>query len=591
MLPENSLVEVESTRVRRLLKKLLDKIADLETETATGSDTPKQHEHQRLTRRPKACTRDSSASKPPAHPFGHLLLKQQSRPLRYTYKRRRCQSAGSDSDTLDSKHPPPRSASLESLSDSEAALGQDPAQWLTTPRKRHRRGSSTSIRSFEAKGSASVGTRSQSFSSRLETMVVPADSSTNQFKAMYLLSHLVSLGETLWLGGATDDQKSQVRVLPLRVTASFRLGEAIGRSDGCDDFEYIDEIYDSIPPTLVRFVLWQHAVTMCYLRIPLYADTISEALWQVGAFVQQKWLVLSRLADLAQNSALLEPASIAPLHLRAIDIGIEGQFVTSMLQFLAADSADNLASDNNRLLWMQFVSATTKGSTESGEVHSDDIIHTSIKTTTSAGTDLDGSTSQRYAKWVARISNTTQSIRILRAALVQVLAILSPQSICQSPCASAADALKSIFTIVLSKLSNSYTMPDNERHELIACLWSYLSAFANVTGVEPTLLKPIALQKSKSDSWQAIVDTCLLHQTHLTLLLLCHYRLQLSANSTSTDQTVPLVSMAKHLISWLCDDKHHASLKSKENTGYVLNKRSTLVARFDGLLEKVQKAQ
>ncbi|KAJ2501093.1 hypothetical protein GGH96_002224 [Coemansia sp. RSA 1972] len=421
MLPEISLVEVEPTRVRRLLKKLLDKIADLETETAAGSDTPKQHEHQRLTRRPKACTRDSSANKPPAHPFGHLLLKQQSRPLRYTYKRRRCQSAGSDSDCLDSKHPPSRSASLESLSDSEAALGQDPAQWLTTPRKRHRRGSST-IRSLEAKGLASVGTRSQSFSSRLETMVVPADSSTNQFKAMYLLSHLVSLGETLWLGGATDDQKSQVRVLPLRVTASFRLGEAIGRSDGCDDFEYIDEIYDSIPPMLVRFVLWQHAVTMCYLRIPLYADTISEALWQVGAFVQQKWLVLSRLADLAQNSALLEPASIAPLHLRAIDIGIEELFVTGMLQFLAADSTDNIAPDSNRLLWMQFVSAATKDSTEFGEVYGDDITHTSIKTTTSAGTDLDSSTSLRYAKWVARISNTTQSIRILSAALVQNLA-------------------------------------------------------------------------------------------------------------------------------------------------------------------------
>ncbi|KAJ1747056.1 hypothetical protein LPJ55_004286, partial [Coemansia sp. RSA 990] len=247
MLPENVSAAIEPVRACRLLRKLLDKVAELEDTAAP--DDPKAvailRRQNRTYSRPTTprTKRVSHMIPPPAHPFNHLLAKQSMRQPRYTYKRRRCPASGSDSET------PPmlRSPSLESLSDSETCM--DPALWLTTPRKRQRRGSSASTRSLGSDGS--METRSRSFTSRLETLVVPASSSaTSRFKSMHLLSHLVSLGETLWLGGVSEDPARQMRLLPLKVISAFRLGEAIACSDGSDDLEYVNEMYCSLPPFL-----------------------------------------------------------------------------------------------------------------------------------------------------------------------------------------------------------------------------------------------------------------------------------------------------------------------------------------------------
>ncbi|KAJ1740609.1 hypothetical protein LPJ68_003591, partial [Coemansia sp. RSA 1086] len=247
MLPENVSAAIEPVRACRLLRKLLDKVAELEDTAAP--DDPKAvailRRQNRTYSRPTTprTKRVSHMIPPPAHPFNHLLVKQSMRQPRYTYKRRRCPASGSDSET------PPmlRSPSLESLSDSETCM--DPALWLTTPRKRQRRGSSASTRSLGSDGS--METRSRSFTSRLETLVVPASSpATSRFKSMHLLSHLVSLGETLWLGGVSEDPARQMRLLPLKVISAFRLGEAIACSDGSDDLEYVNEMYCSLPPFL-----------------------------------------------------------------------------------------------------------------------------------------------------------------------------------------------------------------------------------------------------------------------------------------------------------------------------------------------------
>ncbi|KAJ1831366.1 hypothetical protein LPJ63_004335, partial [Coemansia sp. RSA 2711] len=189
MLPEIALVEVEPARVRRLLRKLLDRIADLEEDAAPlpssldnclgaarkhlgGSRKYVADHQQRL-----AGCRGSGAKAPPAHPFEHLLKKRLPRPPRYTYKRRKCNASASSSDIVDGTKPLQRSA-----------------------------------------------------------------------------------------------------MLPLKIKAAFGLGEAIALSDGSDDLDYLDEMYCSLPPLLVRFVLWQHAVSLCHLRIPQYVDTLFESL-------------------------------------------------------------------------------------------------------------------------------------------------------------------------------------------------------------------------------------------------------------------------------------------------------------------------
>ncbi|KAJ2849423.1 hypothetical protein IWW36_002640 [Coemansia brasiliensis] len=407
MLPENVPVAIEPVRACRLLRKLLDKIAELEETTASSDQTTivglqlPSNNYNRTYSRPTTPRRKAVGRTipPPAHPFKHLLVKQSTRQPRYTYKRRRCPASGSDSDSP----PTLRSPSLDSLSDSETSM--DPALWLTTPRKRQRRGSASSTRSLDSDGS--METRSRSFTSRLETLVLPTSSSaTSRFKSMHLLSQLVSLGETLWLGGLSEDPARRMRLLPLKVISAFRLGEAIACSDGSDDLEYANEMYCSLPPFLVRFVLWQHAVSLCYLRIPAYFDTLSEALWQVGAFFQQQRIIEWRLADLACQDKLLDPTYIAPLHLRAVDIGTESLLIQTMLDKIDSHGA----SDSNMLsplLWIQFI--PTKA------------LNPSHAASESVDSNHPKNPPSRYAKWVARISNVAESTRILSKALKQAL--------------------------------------------------------------------------------------------------------------------------------------------------------------------------
>ncbi|KAJ2765843.1 hypothetical protein IWQ56_003939, partial [Coemansia nantahalensis] len=321
MLPEHAEVEVELPQVRRLLRKLLSKIADLEDIVPAGRAAPQR------------CAAGLRGGVPPAHPFATALQQQPRRQPRYTYKRRRHSASDYRSESSDGDEWASSGCEGASSGCEAASSGRDPAHWLTTPRKRTRRRPSGAMPvGLEAGGPESMATRSRSFSSRLETLVVhTGPEPANKFKAMYLLSHMVSLGETLWMCGSTDQTHSAARVLPLKILAAFRVGEAVASDGGDADFDYLDELYGAVPPLLVRFALWQHAVSLCYRRIPAYVDTLSEALWQVGAFAQQRWLIEARLADLEQAGGLAQVASVAPLYLRAIDIGVEPQFVTSML--------------------------------------------------------------------------------------------------------------------------------------------------------------------------------------------------------------------------------------------------------------------
>ncbi|KAJ2819261.1 hypothetical protein GGI24_004842, partial [Coemansia furcata] len=134
MQPEDLLLELEPGRVRRILRKLLGKLGDLEEEVALrpsiyGSKTRRDGETQ------------GTGRIPPAHPFETQLLHNARRQPRYTYKRRRCTSSGNSSEGNDDvtagapvrtrasgAAPLSRSASMGSLSDSDmSSSGQDPA--------------------------------------------------------------------------------------------------------------------------------------------------------------------------------------------------------------------------------------------------------------------------------------------------------------------------------------------------------------------------------------------------------------------------------------------------------------------------------
>ncbi|KAJ2448283.1 hypothetical protein EV183_005514 [Coemansia sp. RSA 2336] len=530
MLPENASVAIEPVRACRLLRKLLDKVAELEDTAAP--DDPKAaaipRRQNRTFSRPTTprTKRVSHMIPPPAHPFNHLLVKQTRRQPRYTYKRRRCPASESDNES------PPilRSPSLESLSDSEACM--DPALWLTTPRKRQRRGSSTSIRSMDSDGS--METRSRSFTSRLETLVVPAHSSaTSRFKSMHLLSYLVSLGETLWLGGVSEDPVRQMRLLPLKVISAFRLGEAIACSDGSDDLEYVNEMYCSLPPFLVRFVLWQHAVSLCYLRIPAYFDTLSEALWQV-----------------------------APLHLRAVDIGTESLLVRDMLKRINTHTE----SDSNAALWLQFIPT---------------------KALNLPNDSSETANTRRYAKWVARISNVAESIRILSTALKQTLSVARSSSVSNSqyprtstmPNASLEmdlmEAIQSICAIIFTKLCYVCTISDNDHFTLVSCLCDCLMAFSKVTKIALHMAKSTdAVPETQSE----LSTLCLTQQIILALLTICQFRRFHTTVAGNVADKERVIDMAKLLIRWMCEKGQQDSVQT--------SKRSSLVARFNAVFEE-----
>ncbi|KAJ2800161.1 hypothetical protein H4R20_004160, partial [Coemansia guatemalensis] len=530
--------------------------------------------------------------------------------------RRKCYSSDNASDSSDAHPRAPmllQPANASSLSDGEAPIaGYDPARWLTTPRKRQRRRvsvSSAAVGSFGTLAAAAMETRSQSFSSRLETLIVHTKpASTNRFKAMYLLSHMVGLGETLWLGSAANTPKNSARVLPLKVTAAFRLGESISQSEGSCDLDYLEQIYDAIPPFLVRFVFWQHAVSLCYLRIPAYAETLSEALWQVGAFAQQQWLIESRLASLEQRGDLLRPACIAPLHLRAVDIGLEPQFISNMLRRLAiADTAHSA----HTALWKQFVpegiampTSDVYAGGAGGFSSSDNLGPTGQSA--SYGSAKESSALSRYAKWAARISNPAQCVRVLGAALEQALlfatrhnpnfvytpaAVLSP-GVCKDVGltwhAAVGEAIGSICSMVYTKLGGSGSMSSSDHCEIISSLQRCLLLFADLTETGMQSSSEDAGATAGPKAQQELTNVCIRCQAQMALLVLRQHRIQASAQPTTTADP-RLVGMAQKLLDHLCNVK---SQGSKENIREACtSRRKALVARFDRMIDKVQGKQ
>ncbi|KAJ2551509.1 hypothetical protein EV175_003664, partial [Coemansia sp. RSA 1933] len=451
MYPEEQPLVLEPGRIHRILRKLLGKVSDLEEEVllrpsvyrnnAVFSRDPRTDgsgEFAESLRSSCGAHYCNKARMPPAHPFQHLIARGARRAPRYTYRRSRMTSL-SESEYTDiedgnvlsagTKRGRPkalsRSSSVGALSDDtqSQSSSQDPALWLTTPRKRLRRRASETGSGCDSSDKGRPGMQPQSFGSRLEKMITsPGTSCANTYKARSLHSHLVGLGELLWLGGPSSSERCAVRVLPLTVLAGFRLGEAVAASDGCSDLEYLDEVYGAMPVFLVRFALWQHIVTLCYLRIPAYADTLSEALWDVGAFHQQQWLIGARLADLDTVGALLKPACVVPLHLRAADIGAEQWFVDALLERLsprglmasceAADAA--MRVKRAHALWREFVLPGALPSDAGNKANSPRVNGSAI-----------GAMPSRFSKWVARISNSAQSVRLLAAALEQALLFLA----------------------------------------------------------------------------------------------------------------------------------------------------------------------
>ncbi|PIA13961.1 hypothetical protein COEREDRAFT_89174 [Coemansia reversa NRRL 1564] len=629
MLPEAADVAVTPAHARRLLRKLLTKIADLEEHDVSSpllhncvSQPPCQgdSDRKRLVQRSASHRNDNgracTSSIPPAHPFKHLMLKPPQRQPRYTYKRRKCYSSDNTSDFSDADSRAPvlsQSSNVSSLSDGEASLaGYNPARWLTTPRKRHRRRISVSTAAVGTLGTSATAmeTRSQSFSSRLETLIVHAKpASTNRFKAMYLLSHMVGLGEALWLGGAANSSATSARVLPLKVTAAFRLGESIARSDSCYDLDYVDQIYDAIPPFLVRFVLWQHAVSLCYLRIPAYAETLSEALWQVGAFAQQQWLIDSRLTDLDLHGDLLRPAFIAPLHLRAVDIGLAPRFISNMLQRLA--TADTMHPTHNAL-WRQFVPEGIPMPTSDAYIGGNREYNSSdntrlIEQCVSNRTVKECSSLSRYSKWVARISNSAQCVRVLSAALEQTLLFVirhnskpaynltavSPIEICKGGGfawhAAVAEAIRSICSIIYTKLGDTERMSASDHREIIDSLQRCLLLFADLTDISMQNSSGNAGAAAGLTIQQELTDLCVQCQAQISLLVLRQYRSQGSIQSSTSIGDPQLVEMAQRLLDRLCNVQR---LRSKENIREACtNRRKALVARFDRMVEKAQGKQ
>ncbi|KAI7827390.1 hypothetical protein BX661DRAFT_183190 [Kickxella alabastrina] len=366
MLPEHISLDLEPGRVRRILRKILGKLSDIEEEVAL---------------RPSVYKTNSGS---------HLLPKAHRQP-RYTYRRRSGyrSSDGNGSDGSDASIDFTsstgakrrgniggsktragqfvRSSSLGSLSDSDAAgtsgstIGKDPALWLTTPRKRPEPG---------RQSTATFRRRQRRYSPR---------------RRQSLLHH----------GWRTSFPKGCVSAWR---SHSVLRGQRRPR--------YIDEIYSAIPPFLTRFVLWHHVVAMCYLRTPAYADTLAEALWQVGAVAQQEWLIICAWAA---------SKNMAPLHLRAIDIGTGMRF----RRRLAGETTDvHLLATKS--LWYQFVptGCTVNASDEddSGERAGDG----------SFSAQMDAAVPSRYAKWVARMGDLAQSTLALDQALQFISLQLSP---------------------------------------------------------------------------------------------------------------------------------------------------------------------
>ncbi|KAJ1906248.1 hypothetical protein LPJ81_001448 [Coemansia sp. IMI 209127] len=655
MHPEEKSFVLEPGRIHRILRKLLGKVSDLEEEVLLRPSVYKTNDvfsgSNSLPHRRGSSNRGNSDASggefsdslrsscgrrycnkpsevgggmrmPPAHPFQHLIAKGTRRAPTYTYRRGRMSSLSESeyTDTEDgnklsagAKRGRPkalsRSSSLGALSDDSMSQSssQDPALWLTTPRKRLRRRTSETSGAYNAE-KVRPGAQPQSFSSRLEKMITnPETDCANTYKARSLHSHLVGLGELLWLGCPSSSDRYAMRVLPLKVLAAFRLGEAVAASDGCSDLDYLDEVYGAMPVFLVRFALWQHIVTLCYMRIPAYADTLSEALWDVGAFQQQQWLISARLADLDAVGALLKPGCIVPLHLRAVDISAEPWFVTGLLDCLSSGGAatDNEgAADATRVkrrnaLWREFVlpgalpSAATCGEAAYGNYPR---IH---------GNTL-GAMPSRFSKWVARISNSAQSVRLLATALEQALQFLvnlgRGRGACGNSfpeagislvyvdrssgisCFEAVEAVKAISSIVYTKLGHlDSALSGSNAIIILQCLQRCVVLLDRVTGV--------CQADSRQQFGGDVVEACVTCQTGLVLLALrqlgasrteqpiCSYS---SVGLTWTQMT----SAAKKLLHFTVDNNTgHCDMENVDrNIDPTISKRSMLVAQFDSAM-------
>ncbi|KAJ2005615.1 hypothetical protein H4R26_001862 [Coemansia thaxteri] len=573
MRPEELALELEPGRVRRILRKLLAKLADLEEEVALRPSVYGS------SRGGFGCSNDDSVfgSKhglvPPAHPFEGRLAAHSKRPPRYTYKRRRCpSSSGNSSDGMEDEGVGAgdvprcsqnsraraqqlcRSTSLGSRSNSDmSSSGQDPALLLTTPRKRLKR-----------RSSAGVSPEEQSFTERLETLIVrPGRVAVNTYKAKCLETHMAQLGEMLWLGRAAGDDAGQaVRALPLKVLAAFRLGEAIALSEDSSDLDYLDEMYSSIPAFLGRFVLWQHAVTLCYVRAPAYTDALSEALWQVGAFAQQDTLIGARIAGLQPPSALLVPHNIAPLHLRAADIGAEARFVDRLLQRLA------VAGDApESLLWIQFAPAALIAR-DSPAPSDDEGDAGPLRSTVGPGVP------SRYAKWVARISDPAQSVRILAAAVEQALGvILASDSDVRA--ALAAKAARAACSIMYTKLGGAAA---GQCDAAVGGLRRCIGLLARLTGVHSDRVEPGAHVSAHAATQAEVGAIGLQCQCALVFLTLR----QLDAEPPSAAHA-PLAAMARLLLRRIRDGTH--AVPARAHGEPAPSRRLEIAARFDALLE------
>ncbi|KAJ2664157.1 hypothetical protein IWW48_000926 [Coemansia sp. RSA 1200] len=659
MHPEEKSFVLEPGRIRRVLRKLLAKVTDLEEEIMlrpsvyrnndvfSGTTTASQYSNRGngnrrniisneiasncghtssydidCHRRPVDKGRERNI--PPAHPFQHLLAKGVRRTPKYTYKRTRkaplseaeCTDTEDDDSLVGTKRSRTkkisRSSSLGALSDSDnmSQSSQDPALWLTTPRKRLRRRASATMGAGDTEKTR-MGMQPQSFSSRLEKIITnPGSACANTYKARSLHSHLVSLGELLWLGCPSSGEGCTMRVLPLKVQAAFRLGEAVALSNGCCDLDYLDELYDSMPIFLVRFALWQHIVTLCYMRIPAYADTLSEALWDVGAFYQQMWLVGTRLADLDMVGALLKPGCIVPLHLRAVDMGAEPWFVTKLLGYLLsrnmakAKETENIAvcAKKDNTLWREFVLPSIAGCGDSGDaIFSYSRVH---------GT-ASGVVPSRFSKWVARISNPTQSVRLLAAALEQALlflvalgetsfkdndtsAIVAADRVTLLyvdrtmgiPCFEAVETVKAISSIIYTKLGSlDAAFSGSDSITVTQCLQRCVLLLDKITAICNA-----GQQRFSAD----VVEACATCQTGLVLIALrqlgaCRSEQPLCSFGCMTQMWGWVVCASKKLFQRTVDNRAPGfdleNIDRNNNNGLVASKRSMLVAQFDSVLD------
>ncbi|KAJ1827588.1 hypothetical protein LPJ56_001590 [Coemansia sp. RSA 2599] len=585
---------------------------------------------------------------PPADPFEHLrcLPKVHKKP-RYTYRRRsgnRSCESGNSSDGSDysaisigSKRKASvdrgcsrsgsrqltRSASLGSISDSEAAARQDPALWLTTPRKRprHRMPPSGPAAASATTAKALLHeSQNRPFSQRLERLISKRPMQpVNAGKARGLQSLMVHLGETLWLGrlSTPQDAGASARILPLKVYSAFQLGEAIACSDGSDDLDYIDEIYSAIPPFITRFVLWQHAVALCYLRTPAYADVLAESLWQVGAFKQQEWLIGARLAGIGTFADLVNPANVAPLHLRAIDIGSESRFMQAMLgrlteerRKLAADSADmyTLATGS---LWYQFVPAADVSAGIKRPASSVDISSGGESGDETSGSckrerapmrshHMDAVVPSRYAKWVARIGDVKHGALMLAEALDQALCFVTrgidgAGNVDTEDMAAllylAVDGARCICSLLLTKLSCAASDTRLLRQSLDMVVSGGVWRSINVLAAFAGNASDKASVPARADAWadvrQEAHAVCNTYRLGLALLALRHLRICTSGVADNelcwqvSRAKTELTRLSRAELRRICDAAKRAL---EQDLAGGRSRRSMLAAHFTSLI-------